>query len=71
MGRVSGRASIGFHAFRRLGQGEALDVPSNMYQTLGGRYYFRKLGNTFIGFDCKVRYFSRADNLQFVVGKRF
>ena len=71
MGRVSGRASIGFHAFRRLGQGEALDVPSNMYQTLGGRYYFRKLDNTFIGFDCKVRYFSRADNLQFVAGKRF
>ena len=71
IGKVSMRASLGVHLFRRLGQGEALDVPTIFFQTLGARYYFQKLADTFIGFDCKVRYFSRADNLQFVVGKRF
>lgn len=70
-GNISMRATIGAHIGRRLGTGEALDKPTIWFQSLGGRYYFRKLGNTFIGFDSKVRYFSRADNFALVVGKRF
>lgn len=60
--------SIGVYLFRELGIEENV---SHLYQKLGGRYYFEKLGNSFLGFNVRAFNFGRADNMDFYIGKRF
>lgn len=68
--RVIVFATVGVHIGRNMGAGEELRY-TPFYQSLGGRYLIPGLDGAYVAFDCKVRYFSRADNLEFSIGKRF
>lgn len=68
--RVIVFASLGVHIGRQIGIAENLD-DTIFYQSLGGRYLLPGLKGTYLSFACKVRKFSRADNLELCIGKRF
>lgn len=68
--RVIVFATVGIHIGREMGAAEELRR-TLFYQSLGGRYLIPGLDGTYVAFACKVRYFSRADNLEFTIGKRF
>lgn len=61
-------ACVGLYVFREMGIEENV---SRLYQKLGARYYFERLGNTFLGFNVRAFNFGRADNMDFYIGKRF
>lgn len=57
----------GVYLFNRLGWTEN---PTRFYQKLGVRYYFPKLGNTFVGWGVKAYQLSRADYMELSLGIR-
>ena len=65
---VSMMICLGAYLYRELGIQEDI---SRLYQKLGGRYYFDRFGNTFIGFNVRAFNFGRADNMDFYIGKQF
>lgn len=58
---------LGGYLYRHVGPSETL---SQFYQTVGFRYYFPSLANTFVGLHARAAYFTRVDYLEFIIGIR-
>lgn len=60
--------SIGIYLYNETGLYEDHGI---LFEKLGAKYCFPRLGNIFIGFNCRAYNCVRADNMEFIIGKRF
>lgn len=66
--RLSLCGSIGIYLYKEIGLYEDRGI---LFEKLGAKYCLPKLGNIFFGFNCRAYDCVRADNMEFIIGKRF